>query len=364
MSTGLLFGVFLAAALAVAWFHLRHLPLAALGVGAPLLGAAAVLLVLPPDIYDPLVLTGASFGILFALLIADEFVLRVSSGEPRPEAAASAWHRYRAPLLLYTFASLAAPLAIQNYALAGAIVGSALFAFGTMRLAFLLPFGEDWMTRANRFREWAERGAGALAPVTRPRYGFSVAGIALVLTVIAVSQWRGTILRDVLPYALPLGGTLAAVLITGIVAMRDWRGLLSAILAAAPLIAATLWLCLRQAGFASAPWALGLTVPMAGCVLLFVGASFSAGYSREGDDATLASARMLSRHAVGIALAGAALCAGLALAALGSPEIFPGMLALDLLGIAAALMFQPAFLVVIETLFPRRATLEARYRIR
>ncbi len=362
MGTGLLFGVFLAAALAVAWFHLRHLPLAVLAVGMPLLGAAAALLV--PAIGTVHIFTGASFGILFALLIADEIVLRVSGGEPRREAAASAWRRYRTPLLLYTFASLVAPLTMRNYALAAAIAGGALFAFGTMRLAFLMPFGEDWITRANRFREWAERGAGALAPVTRPRYGFSVAGIALVLTVIAVSQWRGVFAPNLLSHAVPLGGTLVAALVAGAVALRDWRGVLSAVLAAAPLVAATLWLSLRQAGFATDPSALVVTTFMAGCVLLFVGASFSAGYSREGDDATLASARMLNRHAVGFALTGMALCAGLALASLGAPEILPGLLALDLLGIAAALLFQPAFLIVIETLFPRRATLEARYRVR
>lgn len=364
MTTGLLFGVFAIAVAAGGWLLLRHWVLAAIASLVPASVCFAALFTPWPSDAFPLLLC-AGFITCGALLTADEIVLRLCAGEPKRVAARAAlrdsvprWGGLALVTLVIGWAGgPATPIALA---------AGTLLALVMLRLSYLLPFGEDWLSRTCRFRDWAEQASGHIVALARPRYGFSVVGIGLVLAVLAVFSAKPFLLAasadllGILPF--PATALISMIAVQAIV-LRDTRTIAASVLAAVPVVAVTVWFCGRFGGYAVSNIAASGIGVIAGQLLALSTASVIARHVAEGDDATMAGARMLSRHLVGVVGTTCAVVLGfIAVAPLTGALVVIAIGAVAI-GCASAVLFQPALLVVIETLFPRRATIEARYRL-
>jgi hypothetical protein len=93
--------------------------------------------------------------------------------------------------------------------------------------------------------------------------------------------------------------------------------------------------------------------------VVFVSAR-AAGFARDGEDVAVASTRALERDGAAVLFIVAA--AALSLAAFHRLQDIPAAIGI-FLGAPSALVFAPAFAVVLEGIFPRRAVIEARYRV-
>jgi hypothetical protein len=194
--------------------------------------------------------------------------------------------------------------------------------------------------------------------VAHPRWGASIAGVGIVLCALGYFGAAGS--------HIPGGWRLAlfsAALCAGAAfwVSRDWRRSAAVVLSLMPAVLAALWasnhLHVQLSELSIDHLALVL---LGGFVLLLLVASKAAQYARSGNDTGLASARAMERM-TGIVLA-ATLASVLAITAGTSDPTVP-IVAL-VLSAVAAILFQPAVTISIETLFPRRETIAARYRVR
>lgn len=357
-----------ASAAAIAFLHLRHIPLVALVLLSPLPGLALVLALM--GTLDGLTAASLAWFVAFAfnLLLADEAILRIAAGAvPRVavrEAFAARWR----PLLAAVLAVSVADVFVIEPSWQGLVAFLPLAAAGTgapaMLLAGHLAYGEDFIARSNRTRERWQPVFDRLIAVARPRWGFSVAGIALVFAVLAAFGAQPLHLAPGLAsrvtWAVAGGGVIFA--LAGGFAIGDWRATLSTLAAlalggmvgvwglarlGAPVTLATGTLLVLVLGFAA--------------ILLFTTGAEAGRYGRAGDDATIASARMLARMGPGLLAAGLAGVVGLLLSAL----VWHGVALAVMAGFAGAgpLLFQPALAIVLETWFPRAAAVAGRYRL-
>ncbi|MGH6872678.1 MAG: hypothetical protein ACREHE_14345 [Rhizomicrobium sp.] len=297
-------------------------------------------------------------GFAATAILASRIAARVAAGEA-PKAAATAT---MAELSLPLLAALVFALAIQSLDVSGvaarvtllASTGAALSAIlGAPLAASLGRPGETFVARFNRAGERRRRRIAILDHATQSRWAASLCGIALVLSVLGVFgvselPWpRASLIWLVLP---------AVGMLIALAAMRDWRYAVAALLALVPVALLSLWI----AGHRAAPFAaLGI-----GAMAGYLVACTAADFVRRGDDAATAFVRVLGR--LGPAILCALLTAALAMAAFApfAPMTALGDFATLILGALGALAFTPAFAVSVEGLFPRRATIEARYRLR
>lgn len=330
------------------YVHLRHVGLAPAVAFAPLPGMLMALAIGAPDGFAAVLAYLPGFAV--AAFLADDFTQRIASGIDRNSAirdaiGASALSACLAVLVpagglgafLYFFPSLA------NLAAAAAMIGGGLFAILIVTMvASLLPFGEEFVTRTNRLREWRERVLYRLTFITQPRWAMSFTGIAIVFAVLA---FFGAQLAIDANEAVILGAFLIAAFGASFLLKRDWRRALATIMVLALVMLIAFW---------SVPQIHMQTLFL---LLLMLAVCFAPLFLMAAE-----SDRYLSEDAMSLALQrkGAAvlfifLAAGFIL--ISGPAIL-------FFGCVGALVFQPAIATALETLIPSKAALEARYRVR
>ena len=353
---------------AVLFAQLRHLPLAIGGAAvAPLPGliAAAVAAKWIAAAHLGLLTIALAWmlGASVAQLLASEVVLHILEGSSANDAMQRAWRNgWPAGIAAIVVGCLAVAAAMPDrhgLIQAASTVSSGLSAFLVLPFARWLPFGEDFVVRANRLRERRERLFDPLIAVARPRWGFSAGGIALVFAVLAVFGLRQFARFPVPLYVWPVALALLAAASAAVI--RDWRATISTVAAMFLTAAIGFWIAARL-GLRDVPDI--FMALAAGLVPVLALAGHAGRFFHEGDDATIGLARMLTRDAPVAGFAGVLLAAAALAAAPLAGKLAVVLLAVFVFTGAAALVFQPALTVVIETLFPRKATLEARYRVR
>lgn len=361
MRSTIAIGIALVAAFAISLIHLRHAGLAVLVAVAPipgfLIAAAAGIPLSPVLSYLP--------GYACAVFLADEIAQRVAAGIERPAQDA-----LRGLGLTGCVAIVAAAIpmaAILPFSKSSDTVAALLTTIGAgfsalllvPLAASLLPFGENFITRANRLREWRERMLEHLA-ITQPRWSMSVAGIAIVFAVLGF--FGAESLRIAINAQLQIAVGAAAALpvfAAAFIATRDWRRALSVPLALIIPASIALWGLARihvPLDLQSLLWSARM-LGLASVPIIFIAAEAS---------------RYLSDDAASLALQrkGAAVIFIFFLAALGAIAQWDNaaMIVVQIVvlffGGAAALLFQPAFAAALEALLPSKAALEARYRVR
>lgn len=364
-----------AGAAAVALIYLRHPLLWAIAVAGPaivLLPVAATAQQPAPDVLSLLPLAWL-FGLVLLLVCADEFIRRILDGDA-PNLATRQALRARWQAFLGSVVAVAAVLVGLGFACsepetAGFLalgMGAGASGLGATALARFLSYGENFISRSNRMHESAQRVFDIVIAVARPRWGFATAGIALVFAVLA-----GLGLRDlaVAPPLRPhgvavLAGGAGAFVLAGAAVIRDWRATLSCLAALGLSGAMGLWILALLKGVLNVTAGFSfLCVLGIGCVLLFSCGAEAGRYGKRGDDATIAAARTLVRLGPGIFFADIAAVVGLALWTFAAGPVAMALACMSAFAGAGALIFQPAFGIVIETWFPRPATIAARYRL-
>ncbi|HEY1632230.1 MAG TPA: hypothetical protein VGF56_13015 [Rhizomicrobium sp.] len=311
--------------LAGSWLLSRHVGLALL-VTLPCLAAVA--------------LPGFAGGILPGYLIANVLALNASRGEAR------------APLIWPAACALifvVVPVALINWRIGALIAGVGLMSGAFVMLgASVMPRGEGFIAASNRARESWQRLFDRLALLAQTRWGWSLSGVAAVL---AALGWFGLRLH-LRPIEV---GVVAIQLALFFVVTRDWRRGLAAIFACVPLALFAVWIAApaRDSQFL---WPLVLVL---GTTMIALQSGTASVFLRRGDDMATASVRALERIGPALVLVtaiAAALFAVLAPAHVATPL---AMLAMG----AGVLLFEPAFAGAIENVFPRKAAIEARYRL-
>jgi hypothetical protein len=355
-----------ALSLLLAWFLLRNVVFAAVVACGPLPGVFILLAAI--SVQAAPVGYALALGLVVAVLIGGRLcAAKTSDDGARVARSAARANTQLVVIVVVAFlvpACVAAAHAMPNSAVECCAAAGTLAVVSTgivVQLGASLPFGgEDYVARANRSREWFARVFAPILPVARPRFGISVFGIACVICAIAffgrahltgsIGLWR-------------IGVFFLLAMASSFAVLRDWRRSLAVLLATAWALQMGIWSVVRT-NLAMAP------APLAAClialVIVFVLQLFVAqdccGDILTEDDAVAASERAMESRAMTVSVAAltglaavlpfdrsaVALCFSVTLAA----------------GAVAAVLFQPAIAIAIESLVPRAATIAARYRLR
>jgi hypothetical protein len=357
-----------------ALFQLRHLPLALATVLAPAVGLLAAASFSHGASLIALTLAYLT-GFSLALFLADEVLLRVADGAGSAEAVAATLLQNIATALAAVVLSAVLPslLSLLGEGLRGPITAALLEAgagiAGIVVLplaASLLSIGEDTIARVNRLRERRERALERLAFVSETRWGWSLTGIAAVFYALGLFGVRALRVSPVFihsPLQVPIvAAAMFIVVAAGAAAARDWRrvigvvgalGLVDVIGAwgyarAGVALTGTTWLALLQ------------TIGLAGVLILLAS---NAGRVEPSEDTSAAIARAVVTRSGPIAMASGLAIMTLALLSFvlrGEAIALTIVVAFAGLG---AIMFQPALTLAVESMIPRRGTVEARYRV-
>jgi hypothetical protein len=214
------------------------------------------------------------------------------------------------------------------------LAASLATAFCLPAVLLSVPVGEDAMTRGNRQREALLRLFGFAARIAEPRWSLSLAGVGLVLAVLAHFQ----IARQVPVFDWLSGLAIAAI---AFALCRDGRSALAALAASALLLLFTGAVSGAQLLFLL--FALGL-----GGVV--------AGWRDAGESEIMAWTRTIEDHGASVLFAGLAAMIAATLRG-GAPAALHAFF-----GLAAALILFPAFAGSLHHLFPRRRRVEDIYR--
>lgn len=362
-------------AAAGAYLCLRHAGLALIITFVPAAGmvcAAALSAYLQFPALDVMQLLAAYVcGFAVALLIGDEIALRVTRADPA-QACENAFAATTRAALLMCAAAVILPVSLtsvsQNWLMIVPVAftgGFAVFfAWLIVPLAGrLLPYSENFVTRCNRAHGARERILEKTSAVARPRYGASVAGIALVFSVLGFFG-AGVNLDAMSSRDFLFAGAIAfGVLVLGFAAAWDWRTALAAFLCMVPIGLCGLWATAKlQLPFDDTLRLVFVQALVAGFVPVGFATMHIGRYLRGDDDATIAAARMLSRNGGALVLVALIACAALLGFVLADKAIIVVCIMLLGGGIAAVLFF-PAIMVSLEALMPRQKSVEARYRI-
>jgi hypothetical protein len=234
--------------------------------------------------------------------------------------------------------------AVEIILIAGAYLSAILAA--PLVISFL-SFNEDFVARFNRAAEQRRRRLMRLDPLVQPRWAWSLCGVALVLTVLSCFGIQGS--HDLASTWLAVPAVLIAATLA---ALRDWRYALAALLTFAVAALLFFWLGVDHGSLSAASIV---------AVAIYALSWRTAAFERQGDDTGTAILRTFEDS--GTPVVYALWIAGIAIlpfANRASGVFFATLI----VGAAAALVFPPAFAVAIESLIPRRATIEARYRVR
>ncbi|MGD0144573.1 MAG: hypothetical protein ABSC92_15575, partial [Rhizomicrobium sp.] len=358
--------------LVIAFLHLRHVGLALAAAFAPLPGLIAAASLVHGATVEPLSLAYLT-GLTVALFLADDIALRVIEGAGGPDAMATTlkenWLACCAAILAAS-AFTALLLFAGHHARTPFIATCAELAagFGALivlpLIASLLPFGEDFVARANRLRELRERLLEKIAAVTEPHWGWSLTGIGVVFLALAFFGSRSLHATPGIAHSAPVIWLVAMVVTIGasLAATRDWRRSLAVLIALGLAALTGCW------GFARAGVPLNVNSWLALMQVLGIGAVLvllvaAAARPDADEDATAASVRsLLGKTSAAVASSLCALTVLLALSLSLGGEALALAVVIVFAGVGAVLL-QPALTIAIETLAPRRSTIEARYRV-
>lgn len=357
----------------VALFHLRHFGLFALVLLAPVPGLAAVAFVMPLWTNATVISAGLAYlvGLSGGLVLAGDLAILVCDGADAESATHAALRGRGIVLSVFILALAAAVLSLATIGDAdmAAFTGAALVAAGGFAaiagfyLARFLPYGENFVTYRNRMQERWNRVIERSIAVARPRWGFSVAGIALVFAVLGFFGAQTLkVPAEMAARAMAVfPGAGVAIFAAIAVATRDWRIMLAAVLAQCPPLLIGLWGLALMALPLDAKNLLFLILALGAGAVPLVVAGAEAG--RTGDDAAIAAARTLLRSGLGFFFASAipALAVLFAIPLLGGIGI--ALAAAFVFAAAEPLLFLPAFAIVIETWCPRPSAATSRYRL-
>jgi hypothetical protein len=353
---------------AISRLHLRHslmavavaaVPLAGViwsGVLTHLMGATRVV---PVGAY--------ALGVVLAVHLSDRFVAGVLGDRPAAEAASRAQGDILRPalaalvvaavlVLLTLFAEgvtlrMAALEAVFGWVLAALPVALALPAVFAR-----LTFNEAFIARANRARERRVTRAYRLSMVSVPRWGMSVSGVALVM---AMLSWFGAsplpLPAETGGLAIPLGIAAVVAFAVAYMVVDNWRDALALSLATLTAGLLDLWAGVLLDGTGARAAVAVVDGLLLALVSMFVVASRVRQLRENGDDEAIARLRAIEN------LAGPCVFAALAAAAaLLVWSIFPVAVAAGV-GAVAALLFAPALATAINTLLPKRRSVEELY---
>jgi hypothetical protein len=348
----------LVVAAGIAFIHLRHVGLAVTAVLAPLpgmMGAASGFSTATLAVYGAATVAAA--------LVAGDVTRLILTNRERADAAATALTRM-APAVLAA--------GIVNAVLLAAWLGTAaavplMAALVSVLLvvpfvAALLPFGESFFVAANRARDAREPLLRIASHVAEPRWGLSLGGITLVL---AVLGWFGAapLLAHRAALAQPWlwSGSALGLLAVAFAVARDWRDAVAIALGTAALTLLDLWLWGRATGHLTltAFGEIALTVSAAYLLMLVV-SDRRRRHRRQGDESSMARARALEElgAAPWYGAAGAAAAIVPWIVVHGSNATLAAMF---VLAAGAAMVAAPALATALETLVPRRRSVEELY---
>lgn len=334
----------------------RHLGPALIGAFSPMPGYVAALAFSVPG--RPVVYL---CGFVLSLVSVSDIARRVCNGASASEAVERSMRAIFAvligPLALVICvtavlaliardpADLALPFSVLLCGMSGLILPPVL--------TRLLPFGEEFIARANRFREQREHWLDRLSFVVQLRWSWSVAGIAVIFAVLGFfgGESSGAAWPFAATVVLPVTGVVAAVI--AYAAIRDVRRVMAFLLTVLVLTCIAYWLC-GQVNAAQSDLLLSLAISSIPALAL---AAQSAIFARAGDSVAVATLRSLERLAVSLTFF--CFAAAIAACALGVPAA--GVL-IPAGGIGALIVF-PALTTALHDLFPRRVSLDA-YKIR
>lgn len=351
-------GAVLAAAISL--LHTRHLALAVLTAAAPLPGLAWAAPLSADARFGAVPMLAYAFAYAVAVMLAQDVIVRTLDGgetENYVRPAAVGVGAAAALALLWFWRSAAGTGAFQavlDIALAGTSVS-----FLVLAGASFLHFDEIFVARANRAREHRLRFLEKIAMTAVPRWGMSIAGIALIFVALA---WFAA--QPALAY-FPNAEAIAAASIGVLFALAffacgGWREGLAATIVSVLVCMIALWAF--AAVIRTAPQAhIGL-LELVALVLFLVSCAFrrAQAHRRLGDDPAIARLRAVEE------LGGAQFFAILGGVAVLLPAAFfrSGVVAYVIalaFAVVAVIGFAPAVVTAAELLLPRRRSLEELY---
>ena len=313
------------------------------------------------------------FGGTLALFAAGDFARRMAGGSSADEAATA-----DVRILLWpAVASLVSCIAIM--ALLGALgpqsawtleigiaadtacVLASVLIFGFLSLP-LFGYSEDFVARWNRAQEFRARLLEKAAIASQPRWALSLSGIELIFVALGIFGSKTMTAKSLFqPIIWPAMAAVA--LAAAFVIARNWRIALAVPLALLPAVTLFLW-ALVKLGLALdlALWTKLATALAALMFPLLLIGQRAAAHCREGDDFALAFRRALEEQGVA-AVFSAALGTMIWVSTLAVHE--PAAIAFAVLAVgagAAAILFLLAFAGAIESVIPRRRSVEEFYR--
>jgi hypothetical protein len=355
-TAALLAGAMLAGAAALV--QTRHLPLAILMGIAPLPGLAWAAPLAGDASFGAVPFIAYGFGFAVAVLAADDIVRRELHGGPRQLP----WCQIGSALGLTV--ALAAVWFWRSRFAAAAVQAVADMALVTLSVLIVVPLGavflhfdEGFVARANRVREWRLRLLDTLGGATTPRWGLSLGGIAAIFLALA---WFGA--EPLFSKSHMQGAPFIAAASTGLVfafalvAGTGWReGFGSALVGSATGLMA-LWGFAKLGQFApSGLAAVGELIALA-ALPVFCGAVRAHTYRKLGEggaravEETGAAQFFAAFGAIMALLPGVIVHHSFAVYEIGL--LFAGI---------GALVFAPALGAAVETLLPRRRSVEELY---
>ncbi len=339
---------------------LRHAGLAIIAAFAPIPG---LLIAHAAGVAPPLTIALCYLpGFACAVFMASEIAGSIASGIERRTACEDAFAGLALSAALAIAASAAALgvfwIVFQpSLAVVAATLGAGTTAILIVPLAAtFIPFGEDFVTRFNRLREWRERMLDPLTAITEPRWGMSVGGIAIVFAVLGYFGAHPT--PDARQGAIFAALLLAAFIVT-FVLTREWRQAIAILIVLAVLSLIGLW---GLEKIRAAHPLLSLLQTLGICAVPMVLLAVEAGRHLSEDAASAASVALLRKAPATILFFAAA--AFITILQWSDAALSAVLVIVLIFGCAGALLFQPAFATALEALIPRRSTLEARYKLR
>lgn len=349
-------GAFLLSAI-ISFIHLRHAGLSALVAFAPLPG---LLIAHGFGGADPLTMALCYLpGLACALFLAGEIAANIAHGHERravcedtlAKSGVSAGAGIGVACIGLAILSLShGPVALA------ATLGAGVSAILIVPLAAsALPFNEDFVTRSNRVREWRERMLDPVTAIAQPRWALSATGIGVVFAVLGYFGAHPVL--DATEYAV-FTALLLSAFIAGFGLTWEWRRALALPLILVLLILTGMW---GLAEIHEAKRLVQLVQALGICAvpLLFLVVEASRHLTEDAESAS--SLALIRRGPATIFFF--VTCALLTVFQTGDPLLVAVTIAMLLFGCAGALLWLPAVAGALETLFPRRSTLEARYRI-
>lgn len=344
-------GVVLAAA--IAFWHTRHLGLAAVTALAPVPGLLWAAPFSGGAPFGAVPALAYGFGFAAATLVSERTVAGFLAGTRR----ASIWPAAVAALIV---TAILAVIWFRATARAdGALQAAVDSASAVLSVFILLPlardvlhFDEAFVARANRARERRIRVWDMLANVAIPRWAFSFTGIALVFLALG---WFGAAPAMESGVLLKFASVAVVAAAAGILAV-GWRLTIAIVLIGSAACLMALWANVVAGGGGSLGvlQVVGLTL-----FLAFYGGRQMRAFAGQGDPPVIAGRRTVEAGA-GPAFAAAGAFAAL----LPGAGLWPGGIGSAIAMVMAAglvVVFVPAAAIALEVLIPRRHSVEELY---